>query len=362
MTGARGHPPALMMRFLTLRMCVEEDIMARDRGERQRNMPGPEADRPLRMVPDVGEHADAGGVLRKYVDPGATLVRASTARKAIDSFMAARSGDLNTGSIDLREVESTEGAATLRVRFQQFHNDIPVVGATVQAVADVKQASVIQVDHTGEMDVADAPDPGDARTVADVLKVALAPFKKDFETADVTRDQLVYLRDTDRPSLPGSDYPSASVALLKKGRKPDGALHLVHDLVVETTGPIEHFRVVVDAIAGTLLWVELVGKYVTATLKVFSPDPVTESNDSTLHAGSGVAKLNGFRHDVQAEVAPASGGMFRLDGEWFRCNDWDSPTFGPLPPCRGRGRTRIQRLRLLPTRPQHRLKAARDGT
>ncbi|MFD7909275.1 hypothetical protein ACFV30_00880 [Streptomyces sp. NPDC059752] len=301
--------------------------MARDHGEKQRNMPGPEADRPLRMVPDVGEHADAGGVLRKYVDPGATLARASTARKAIDSFMAARSGDLKTGSIDLREVESTEGAATLRVRFQQFHNDLPVVGATVQAVADVKQASVIQVDHTGEMDVADAPDPGDARTVADVLKVALAPFKKDFETADVTRDELVYLRDEDRPSLPESDYPSASVALLKKGRKPDGALHLVHDLVVETTGPIEHFRVVVDAIAGTLLWVELVGKYVTATLKVFSPDPVTESNDSTLHAGSGAAKLNGFRHDVQAEVAPASGGKFRLDGEWFRCNDWDTPSF-----------------------------------
>ncbi|MFE5555033.1 hypothetical protein [Streptomyces sp. NPDC056544] len=301
--------------------------MARDNGEQQRNMPGPEADRPLRMVPDVGEHADAGGVLRKYVDPGATLARASTARKAIDSFMAARSGDLKTGSIDLREVESTEGAATLRVRFQQFHNDLPVVGATVQAVADVKQASVIQVDHTGEMDVAEAPDPGDARRVADVLKVALAPFKKDFETADVIKDELVYVRDTDRPSLPEGDYPSASVALLKKGKKPDGALHLVHDLVVETTGPFEQFRVVVDAIAGTLLWVELVGKYVTATLKVFSPDPVTESNDSTLHAGSGAAKLNGFRHDVQAEVAPASGGKFRLDGEWFRCNDWDTPTF-----------------------------------
>ncbi|WP_329105398.1 hypothetical protein [Streptomyces sp. NBC_01439] len=301
--------------------------MARDHGNQQRNMPGPEADRPLRMVPDVGEHADAGGVLRKYLDPGATLVRASTARKAIDSFMAARSGDLKTGSIDLREVESTEGAATLRVRFQQFHNDLPVVGATVQAVADVKQASVIQVDHTGEMDVADAPDPGDARTVADVLKVALAPFKKDFEAADVIKDELVYVRDTDRPALPEGDYPSASVALLKKGRKPDGALHLVHDLVVETTGPFEQFRVVVDAIAGTLLWVELMGKYVTATLKVFSPDPVTESNDSTLHAGSGAAKLNGFRHDVQAEVAPASGGKFRLDGEWFRCNDWDTPSF-----------------------------------
>lgn len=68
--------------------------MARDNGGQQRNMPGPEAHRPLRMVPGVGEHADADGVLRKYVDPGATLARASTARKAIDTFMKARSGDL----------------------------------------------------------------------------------------------------------------------------------------------------------------------------------------------------------------------------------------------------------------------------
>jgi hypothetical protein len=279
------------------------------------------------MVPDVGEYADADGVLRKYVDPGATLARASTARKAIDTFMKARSGDLKAGTMDLREVDSTEGAATLRVRYQQYHNDLPVVGATVQAVADVKQASVIQVDHTGEMDVSNAPDPGNARAPADLERVALAPFKKDFEAAEVIKDKLVYLRDTTRPSLPESDYPTATVTLLKKGKKPDGALHLVHDLLVETTGPFEQFRVVVDAIAGTLLWVELVGKYVTATLKVFSPDPVTESNDNTLHAGSSAAKLNNFRHDVQADVAPASGGKFRLDGEWFRCNDWDTPTF-----------------------------------
>ncbi|EFL36322.1 predicted protein [Streptomyces viridochromogenes DSM 40736] len=295
--------------------------------EPQRNMPGPQADKPLRMVPGVGEHTDSDGVLRAYVDPGATLHRAPTARQAIDRFMKARSDSLRTGRIDLREVDSAEGAATLRVRYQQFHNDIPVVGATVQAVADVKQAAVVQVDHTAEVDVSDAPDPGTAHPLDAVRKNALAPFQRDFASAEVIRDELAYLRDTSRPALPDTDYPTASIALLKKGRKPDGALHLVHDLLVETTGPFEHFRVVLDAVSGKLLWLALAGKFVTADLKVFLPDPVTESDDGTLHGHSSAAVLDAFRHDVQAEVAPADGGGFRLDGDWFRCTDWDPPAF-----------------------------------
>lgn len=302
--------------------------MAREYGDRQRNMPGPEADKPLRMVPQVGERKDSDGVLRKYVDPGATLSRAPTARKAIDGFMKARATELKAGQVDLREVDSVEGAATLRVRYQQFHHDLPIRGATVQAVADVKQAAVIQVDHSGEVDVSEAPDPAAARALEDLDRAALAPFRDDFETAGIIKDELVYLRFTDRPPLPESNYPTATIELLKKGGKPDGALHLVRDLLVETGGPFEHFRVAVDAVSGKLLWIALAGKYVTATLKVFMPDPVTESNDPTIHGGSSTSTLNAFRHDVTAEVAPADGGgTFRLDGDWFRCVDWDTPAF-----------------------------------
>ncbi|MEX2981254.1 hypothetical protein [Streptomyces sp. C36] len=301
--------------------------MAQHHSDQQRNQPGPEAEKPLRMVPGVGEHTDAEGVLRKYVDPGATLTRAPTARKAIEQFIAARQGDLKSGGIDLREVDESEGAATLRVRFQQFHNDVPVAGATLQAVADVKQAGVIQVDHGGELDMTGAPDPGAARTLDALEEVALAPFERDFEAAEVVKDDLVYLRDASRPALPATDYPSASTELLAQGSPPDGALHLVRDLLVETTGPFEHFRVVVDAVSGELLWIALVGKYVAADLKVFSPDPVTESDSDALHGGSSAATLDAFRHDVQAEIAPATGGKFLLDGDWFRCKDWDTPTF-----------------------------------
>ncbi|WP_405593248.1 hypothetical protein [Streptomyces sp. NBC_01092] len=308
--------------------------MVQGYGDQQRNMPGPEVDKPLRMVPQVGERKDSDGVLRKYVDPGATLSRAPTARKAIDGFMRARADELKAGEVDLREVDSVEGAATLRVRYQQFHNDLPIRGATIQAVADVKQAAVIQVDHSAEVDVSDAPEPDTARAREDLDKAALAPFRDDFETAEIIEDELAYVRFTERPTLPGSNYPTATIELLKKGSRPDGALHLVRDLLVETGGPFEHFRVVVDAVSGKLLWIALAGKYVTATLKAFMPDPVTESNDPTIHGGSSAATLNAFRHDVTAEVAPADGGgTFRLDGDWFRCLDWDPPAFAqPVEP------------------------------
>jgi zinc metalloprotease ZmpB len=280
----------------------------------------------LRLVPDVGERKEEG-VLREFTDPAGTQWRGDTPRAAIERFVAERAGDMKTRGADLREVDASEGAGTLRVRYRQYHNDLPVVGATLQAVASLETASVVRVSNTADPDLAGAPSPGEARSIDDLSDVVLAPFADDFSSAEIIESQPAYVRDTERPPLPEADYPTASVALLSTGTAPDGQVHLVHDAKVQTADPFEVFRVVVDAVAGTLLWVELLGKYVTANLRAFVPDPVSESNDATLHGGSTAATLDGFRHDVQAEVDAANNGTSRLQGDWFRCNDWDTPTF-----------------------------------
>ncbi|MFD4370649.1 hypothetical protein [Streptomyces sp. NPDC058486] len=294
---------------------------------RHRNDPGPLPGLPLRLAPGVGEHRSAGGVLRRYLDPGATLFRAPTARRAINTFVRERAKELGTEGADLREVGHDEGPATLNVRYQQFHRDVPIRGATLQMVADTGQAAVVQVENATELDVSDAPDVGEARAADVVERSALAPFRTGYSAAAVVRDELVYLRDTARPPLPEADRPTAPLALLRKGkRRPDGRLHLVHDLVVETTGPFEHFRVVVDAVDGKLLWIEVAGKYVTATLKVYLPDPVTESGNGLLNSQSTHDELKGLAHEVQTEIAEADGhGDFHLAGEWCFCTDWDAP-------------------------------------
>ncbi|WP_395358450.1 hypothetical protein ACHGLA_01600 [Streptomyces sp. YH02] len=304
--------------------------MGRNDERRHRNDPGPVSGLPLKVAPGVGEHRGADGVLRRYLDPGATLFRAPTARRAVNTFVRERAQDLGTDGADLREVDKEENEATLNVRYQQFHEDVPIFGATLQVVADARQAAVVQVENTTELDVSDAPDASEAMAPDVVEKAALAPFEEGYKTASVVRDNLVYLRDTTRPPLPEADRPTASVALLKKGkRRPDGKLHLVHDLIVETSGPFEHFRVVVDAVGGKLLWVEVAGRYATtATLKVFIPDPVTSSNSATLSSLSSDADLKPHAHEVQAEIKDADdAGKFHLDGDWCRCLDWDDSGF-----------------------------------
>ncbi|MFC9260638.1 hypothetical protein ACFT25_12525 [Streptomyces hydrogenans] len=305
--------------------------MGRNEERRHRNDPGPRPGLPLRLSPGVGEHRGADGILRRYLDPGATLFRAPTARRAVNTFVREHAGDLGTVGADLREVGKDEDPATLNVRYQQFHQDVPILGATLQMVADTGQAAVVQVENTTEADVSDAPDVSEARTVDVVEKAALAPFGEGYAAAAVVRDNLVYLRDTSRPPLPEADHPTAPVALLRKGRRrPDGRLHLVHDLIVETAGPFEHFRVVVDAVSAKLLWIELAGRYVTGTLRVYMPDPVTMSGDDTLSSLTTAETLKDLAVEVQTDIADAVGGTFRLDGDWCRCVDWDQS--GQLPP------------------------------
>ncbi|MGW1245224.1 hypothetical protein [Streptomyces bobili] len=301
----------------------------RDVHGRYRNHPGPVPGQPLRLFPGVGEHRGDDGVLRRYLDPGGTLFQAPTARKAVNTFVRKHAEDLATGGTDLREIRADQDEGALNVHIQQFHQDLPVLGAALQVVADTRQAAVVQVENTTEADVSGAPDVSTAKDPGSIEKAALTPFRKAYDSAAVVRDELVYLRDTSRPPLPKADSPTASLALLRKGkRRPDGRLHLVHNLVVETTGPFEHFRVVVDAVTARLLWIELAGKYVTATLSVYRPDPVTESNDSALSFATTHEKLKKYAHEEQAEIAPADAeGNFQLEGVWCRCRNWDDPAF-----------------------------------
>jgi hypothetical protein len=276
--------------------------------------------------PNAGEvvHAD---VLRSFSDPGGDRYRARSARKAIEGFLGERAKDLKVSRLDVREESADEGVNTLRIRYAQYLNGLPVLGAGIHASADLARASVTRVENTVDDDVVDAPDPADAKSLEVVTPAVLKPFETEFGSAQLAGATLSYLRDLERPAVPEKDYPTASVELLSTGVRPDGRLHLVYDARVETSEPFEQFRVVVDAISGRVRFIELVGKYVAATGQVFLPDPVSESDSGTLSSTSTAATLDPFRHTVTMEVNAASGGFFRLEGDWFRCVDWDAPTF-----------------------------------
>jgi hypothetical protein len=277
--------------------------------------------------PKVGEVV-ADKVLREFSDPVGERQGARSARGAIQRFLSSRAKDLRIDGLDVREDSATEGANTLRLRYRQYLNDLPVFGAGIHAAANLAKASVTRVDSTVEVDVAAAPDPASGKPLEAVIPAALEPFAERYGQAHVNDATLGYLRDVAeaRPSIPAQDYPTASVELLSSGVRADGKLHLVYEVRVETGEPFEQFRVVVDAKTGRLRFIELLSAYVGATAQVFLPDPVSESDSATLSAASTAATLDGFRHPVTLEVNPSSGGIFRLESDWVRCIDWDTPT------------------------------------
>lgn len=281
---------------------------------------------PLKHHPNVGEIVRAE-VLRSFSDPTGDRYRARSARKAIEGFLDDRAGELKVDQLDVREESAAKGVNTLRIRYAQYHNDLPVIGAGIHASADIGRGSVTRIDNTVDADLSDAPDPAGAKSLDAVTPTVLKPFATTYGSAQIVSATVCYLRDLERPAVPEEDYPTASVELLRTGVRPDGKLHLVHDVRVETSEPFEQFRVVVDAISGRVRFVELVGKYVAATGQVFLPDPVSESDSATLSSTSTAATLDAFRHSVTMEINPASGGVFRLEGDWIRCVDWDTPTF-----------------------------------
>jgi zinc metalloprotease ZmpB len=227
---------------------------------------------PLKYFPDVGDTVK-DDTLRKFSDPIGAQYRGADARDAIESFLQARAGELKSGDLDVREESADEGANTLRIRYTQYLNDLPLLGKGIHASADIARKAVTNVSNQLDESVAGAPDPAKARPLDAATATALRPFEADYGTAQVIGSRLAYLRDDSRPQIPEADYPTATRELLQTGVRADGKLHLIYEIQVETGDPFERFRVIVDAMTGRLRFIELLGRYVSATGSVFIARP-----------------------------------------------------------------------------------------
>ena len=225
-------------------------------------------------------HAPSGAdmteseILRRYSDRLAAVHGITDARAAIEQHVQMRASELGLVGLDIREDHAEEGVGTLRIRYAQHHLGLPVLDSGIEVSADIAHASVISVHSTIEDRLAEAPDPSSARTVEAVIPDALAPFAQRYAAAVVVGARTGFLRDQARPPLPRRDNHTAPHELLRTGSEPDGKLHLVHELSVETTLPFERFRVVVDAVSGSIRSIELLSIYITESGSVFQPRQV----------------------------------------------------------------------------------------
>ena len=130
----------------------------------------------------------------------------------------------------MREESADQGVNTLRIRYTQYLNDLPILGKGIHASADIARKAVTNVRNTLDVSVGGAPDPASARPIDAVTGTALRPFAADYGTAQVIGSRLAYLRDDSRPPIPELDYPTATRQLLQTGIPADARLHLVHEI------------------------------------------------------------------------------------------------------------------------------------
>lgn len=277
------------------------------------------------IIPNDDEDETEKGIFI-FQDPAGTKYKASTVNMAIDQFVSERFTDNKTSILDLKAGADKKGASVLSRRFEQRIHGLPLLGARLRVVADRRRKSVVQATNTLDYDVAEAPLPESAIPIEEVQSVILAPFSEDYHSAEITKSSLAYLRYTQRPTVP-MGQPDVSLSLLTIGKEADGELHLIYDSMVVTSEPEEGFQVLVDAITGELLYVKSLSRWVTSSMYVYSPDPISDSNDGTLSSASSATDLNQFREEVHPEINAATNGIYRLEGEWIRCAELQSPTF-----------------------------------
>ena len=106
-----------------------------------------------------------------------------------------------------------------------------------------------------------------------------------------------------------------------------GTYYLAWDIRLLTEGPRGAWRVLIDAVSGHLLHVIDLSQYASGTAKVFDPNPIITSGDTTLRHNSTAATINGQRAPVSVEHLDApSGGNLRLRGSFVRMQEEEAPS------------------------------------
>lgn len=111
------------------------------------------------------------------------------------------------------------------------------------------------------------------------------------------------------------------------GFKPvPGQYFLAWDLRVETEGPKQQWRILIDAASGHVLNAIDLAQYDSGTAHVFDPNPIVTSGNTALRHDSPAATINAQRVPVTVErLAPPSMGALHLQGTFVAMAEEESP-------------------------------------
>lgn len=250
----------------------------------------------------------ADGRATTLYQPAFRASRIGSAEDMAREFTTARANQLglaNNAAVLSTSYQRDDGVFSV-VRFKQVLDGVPVYGSDI-AVTVKPDGEVIFVSS-------------EARPTIDAISV-----QPSLEAADVR--QLV----VQSFGMPAAKDVLAPQLMIYADSQPS---HLAWVYVVRDPAKAGEWEIVADASTGEILDFRNTEYYIDGTATVFDPDPLTTA---TATYGSGgltdandadSAGLTAQLISVTLRDITQTGGLFKLEGPWARCQDWASPSGG----------------------------------
>jgi hypothetical protein len=262
-----------------------------------------------------------------------------TLRENADSF--AWSPDLS----DLRDGPVGKSENAFSVRFSQEFKHLPVDASEV-VVNIYEDGHVYSIYNNYHYDIPDELDPASIQVNAEqaqrLVEQLLTPYRdvQGGVTANVPSPNIrisepvlivyQYRANLNQPPKGSVSRQRAEfLAGVHKNREgaSEGQYFLAWDIRIFIRNPAAHWRILIDAITGRVVNVIDLVQYATGTAKVFDPNPIVTSGDTTLRHTSAVATLNAQATAVTVERLdpPDGSGKLHLDGSAVHMDERESP-------------------------------------
>lgn len=269
------------------------------------------------MLKDNDIHRDERTGLPRKIRGEFPLPAGDTAEVSVRAFLEQSSDELELKA-DEKSLKLTQDVTTPTgrvVRFQQMHEGIPVVDASIVVQLD-KSNRVKQLDLEHQPTrLADTP-------AADTKLTAKAASKKALDA--LGQPTLRQKMNAPEPVY----YPTSQ------------GLRLAYMVLIPTQQPLHDWRIIVDAFTGEILEQKDLIVYIDGQGLVFDPNPVVTANNNTFRDPDATVATCGFAGTARATIdaervtrtlrdITLSGGTHRLEGPFARARNFGTPATNP---------------------------------
>jgi hypothetical protein len=237
--------------------------------------------------------------------------------------------------IDLKDGGLTQGLDTYSVRFTQEFRSVPVDASEV-VVNMYSDSRVHTIYNNYHYDIPAELDPKKIKIDARRDRAIVEKLAGHYEKHEISEPKLIvyqyrHIENHPKridPESPRNTFLAAVDRAAAEGaaRIQEGTYFLAWDVRLTAQRPTANWRVLVDAMTGSVVQVIDLLQYAAGTGQVFDPNPIVTSGNTGLSSTSPIGTLDGQRTAVTIERLDAAiAGNLRLHGSYVQMEDFATP-------------------------------------